>query len=246
MEDLNSPCPALVVITGVSRGLGNAMVREFDRCGLRVAGCARSRDAIESLAFRYPEHCFHVVDVSDDRQVKHWADQVIERCGVPKIVINNAAVLNARDTLWRLSDQDFSHVLDINVKGVVNVLRHFIPSMINCKDGFVINLISRWGRHVEERLTPYCASKWAVVALTRALAQELKSTGLAAIGLNPGIVRTEMLERYLGNAKELTSYLSSAEWAQIAVPLMLGFTIEDSGKTFSVSAQHHTVITEIA
>jgi NAD(P)-dependent dehydrogenase (short-subunit alcohol dehydrogenase family) len=246
MVNLSTPRPALVVITGVSRGLGRAMVHEFDHCGLRVAGCARSREAIESLGLRYPEHDFQIVDVSEDRQVRNWAAQVTERYGAPKIVINNAAVLNVRETLWHLNDEEFSQVLDINVKGVVNVLRHFIPTMMVRKDGFIINFISRWGKHVEERLTPYCASKWAVVALTRALAQELASTGIAVIGLNPGVVRTEMLKRYLGNTEELGSYPSSDEWAQIAVPLMLSFTIKDAGKTYSVSPQHRNIISGIA
>lgn len=245
MANLSTPSPAVVVITGVSRGLGRAMVQEFDRCGLRVAGCARSLNAIESLRLRYHEHDFQTVDVSNDQQVRNWAAQITERYGAPKIVINNAAVLNARETLWNLNDEEFSGVMDVNVKGVANVLRHFIPSMIARKEGFVINLVSRWGEHVEELLTPYCASKWAVVALTRALAQELGSTGIAAIALNPGIVRTEMLKRYLGNTEEFESYPSSDEWAQIAVPLILSLTIEDAGKTYSVS-QHRNITSKIA
>jgi NAD(P)-dependent dehydrogenase (short-subunit alcohol dehydrogenase family) len=246
MVSLSNPCPAVVVITGVSRGLGRAMVHEFDRRGLRVAGCARSRDAIDSLGLRYPKHDFRVVDVSDDCQVRDWAAEVTERYGAPKIVINNAAVLNAREPLWKLDDQEFSKVLDINVKGVVNVLRHFIPSMMVRRDGFVINLISRWGKQIEERLTPYCASKWAVVALTRALAEELVSTGIAAISLNPGIVQTEMLKRYLHNTDELDSYPSADEWAQIAVPPILSFTIQAAGKTYFLSSHDRHIVWNIA
>ena len=221
-----------VVITGVTRGLGRAMVDEFIRLGHTVFGCARTKDQIEGLVGIYPKHDFQCVDVASDAQVKAWAKNLLKMYGPPDFVLNNAAVINPKASLWEVGDREFSEEIDINVKGVVNVIRHFAPSMIKRKKGVIVNFSSRWGQKIEKKMAPYCATKWAVVALTQVLAEELKSSGIAAIGLNPGIVRTGMLQRYLGNGSTFgtSNYLTPVDWAKIAVPFILRLRLKDTGK----------------
>jgi len=227
-----------IVITGVTRGLGRAMVDEFVRLGHIVSGCGRTKSEIERLVQLYPEHDFQVVDVASHLQVRAWAEHLIEKHGAPRLVLNNAAVLNAKAPLWEVSDQDFSNEIEVNIKGVVNVIRHFAPSMIGRRRGVIINFCSRWAVDVEKLMGPYCATKWAVIALTRVLAQELQEHGVAVIGLNPGIVQTAMLKRYLsGNgAAEMSDYLTPNEWAAIAVPFILRLSLKDTGKLRHVLA----------
>src|SRR5678815_4849889 len=101
----------VIVITGVSRGLGEAMVAEFTCAGHTVAGCARSPKAIESLANIYkPPNAFAEVDVA----VAAWAKNVVENLGPPDLLINNAAIINRNAPLWRVSADEFSRVIDIN------------------------------------------------------------------------------------------------------------------------------------
>ena len=212
------------------------MVREFVRLGHTVFGCARTEDEIEELIRMHPRHDFQTVDVSSDGEVKAWAERLLKKYPPPDFVLNNAAVVNLKASLWEVGDQEFSYEIDINVKGVVNVIRHFAPSMISRKRGVIVNFTSRWGTKFEKQMAPYCATKWAIVALTRALAEELRPEGVAAVGLNPGIVKTGMLQRYLGNTgtPDMSSYPTPEEWAKIAVPFILRLRLRDTGKLRNV------------
>ena len=218
----------VVVITGVSRGLGRAMVEEFVRSGHRVAGCARSEKEVQALGsnFRAP-HFFAVADVADDGAVADWARRVIDALGPPDLLINNAALINRNAPLWRVSADEFAQVIDVNIKGVVNVIRHFVPAMLPRKNGVIVNFSSGWGRSTDAEVAPYCATKWAIEGLSQALAQELPS-GMAAVALNPGIINTDMLRSSFGGSA--TAYPSPQQWAKRTVPFLLSITADQNGQ----------------
>ncbi len=217
-----------VVITGVSRGLGRAMVEEFIRLGHRVAGCARSPAAVEELAARHGSgHDFRVVNVADDAAVQAWAEAVLAAHSAPDLLLNNAAIINRNAPLWKVPARDFSDVIDVNIKGVVNVLRHFVPAMVARGRGVIVNFSSGWGRSTDAEVAPYCATKWAIEGLTQALAQELPA-GLAAVPLNPGIIDTAMLRSCFGGSA--SNYPSPEEWARRAVPFLLQLGPRDNGQ----------------
>lgn len=121
---------------------------------------------------------------------------------------------------------------DAVVNSTANLLRHFLPAMIEHGSGLIINFSSGWGRTSATGFAPYCASKWAIEGLTRTLAQELPK-GLAAIPLNPGIIDTDMLRRSFG--EEAAEYESAAVWAERAVPFILKLTPRQNGKALTVS-----------
>jgi NAD(P)-dependent dehydrogenase (short-subunit alcohol dehydrogenase family) len=222
----------LIVMTGVTRGLGRALAVAFGKLGHTVAGCGRSADLVQALgdALGAP-HDIAVVDVSRDKAVDAWADRVLRAHGAPDLLINNAAWINPNAPVWEVSADEFDRVIDINVKGVANVLRHFVPSMIARGKGVVVNMSSGWGRSTSPEVGPYCASKWAVEGLTRALAQELPR-GLAAVPLNPGIIDTDMLRSAFGN--KASHYVGPDEWARSAVPFLLKLGPRDNGKPLTV------------
>ncbi|MBP9900899.1 MAG: SDR family oxidoreductase [Verrucomicrobia subdivision 3 bacterium] len=226
------PSGELILITGVTRGLGRAMVDEFARRDHKIAGCGRSVREIEQLraAIGSP-HEFYAVDVADDDAVKTWASVVLNSQGVPDLVLNNAGVINANARLWEVSAREFSEVVDVNLKGVANVIRHFAPEMVKRKRGVIVNFSSGWGRATDAEVAPYCATKWAVEGLTQALAQELPSS-MAALALNPGIINTDMLRSCFGDAA--TNYPSAQEWASVAVPFLLQLGPGDNGKQRTV------------
>ncbi len=217
-----------VLITGVTRGLGRAMAKEFARLGHSVVGCGRSRREIEELRKDLGKpHDFAMVDVASDEEVRNWAAGVLKSHGAPELLLNNAAVINRNARLWEVSAAEFSQVLDVNVKGTVNVIRHFVPAMIKRKAGVIVNFSSGWGRSTDAEVAPYCASKWAVEGLTQALAQELP-TGMAAAALNPGVINTSMLQSCFGGSAG--SYIAPEDWAKRAVPYLLKLGPRDNGK----------------
>ncbi|MGH7939857.1 MAG: SDR family oxidoreductase [Limisphaerales bacterium] len=221
-----------IIITGVSRGLGRAMAEEFIRLGHPVVGCGRSGEAIAGLKKRFtPPHDFAVVDVSSDEQVAAWADRVLKSHGPPDLLVNNAALIARNAPLWKVPAKEFSDVIDVNIKGVANVIRHFVPAMVARRAGVIVNFSSGWGRSADAEVAPYCATKWAIEGLTNSLSQELPD-GMAAIPLNPGIIDTDMLRSSFGNAAN--GYPAPAEWAKSAAPFLLKISPKDNGRQMTV------------
>jgi len=227
-----APLQRLVLITGVSRGLGRAMAQGFAGLGHTVIGCGRSRKPVAELQARLgAPHRFDTVDVADDAAVKAWAAEVLKSHGTPDLLINNAALINRNAPLWKVPAREFDAVIDVNIKGVANVIRHFVPAMVKPGRGVIVNFSSGWGRSVDAEVAPYCASKWAIEGLTRSLAQELPK-GMAAVPLNPGIIDTDMLRQCFGG--DAGHYPTAERWAEAAVPFLLGLGPKDNGKPLTV------------
>jgi NAD(P)-dependent dehydrogenase (short-subunit alcohol dehydrogenase family) len=134
--------------------------------------------------------------------------------------------------LWEVEPEEFSRVIDVNIKGVFHVIRAFGPSMIRKGTGVIVNFSSGWGRSTSPEVAPYCATKFAIEGLTQSLAQELPS-GLAAVPLNPGVIDTEMLRSCFGEGA--ASYPKPAEWAKNAVPFLLSLNEQHNGRSLTVS-----------
>ena len=222
----------VILITGATRGLGRAMVHEFVRLGHIVLGCGRSKADVDKLRRQLgTPHDFYSVDVASDEEVKSWASLLLNTHSPPDLLLNNAGVINRNARLWEISPREFSQVIDVNLKGAANLIRHFVPAMLQRKRGVIVNFSSGWGRSTDAEVAPYCASKWAIEGLTQSLAQELP-TGLATVALNPGIIDTDMLRSCFGSSA--AHYPSPEEWARTAVPFLLGLGPTDNGKQLEV------------
>lgn len=221
-----------IVLTGCTRGLGRTMADYFVRTGATVFGCGRSRSVVGTLtAENGSNHHFAVVDVSIDAEVKKWAQEIIAKHGPPDFLINNAGVIAPNAPLWEVSAEDFARVIDVNIKGVASVIRHFVPAMVARGHGTIVNFSSGWGRTTSPEVAPYCASKWAIEGLTQALAQELPR-GMSAVALNPGIIDTEMLRSCFGESAG--HYPDAAEWIQAAGPFLLKLGARENGRSLTV------------
>jgi NAD(P)-dependent dehydrogenase (short-subunit alcohol dehydrogenase family) len=220
-----------ILITGVGRGLGLAMTAGFAKLGHTVLGCTRSPERVDRLHQQYgPPHRFDVVDVAQDQQVADWAKAVLAD-GPPDLLLNNAAIVNRNAPLWEVPPDEFADVIDVNIKGVYHVLRHFLPAMVAARSGVVVNFSSGWGRSTSPEVAPYCATKYAIEGLTLALAAELPA-GMCAVPLNPGIINTDMLQSCFG--ADAGSYPSPQQWAAKAVPFLLGLGPRHNGQSLTV------------
>ncbi|PEF06358.1 short-chain dehydrogenase [Bacillus thuringiensis] len=224
-----------VIITGVTQGLGRAMVDRFDELGWNIYGCGRSKDKIEELKKQYSKiHDFQVIDVSDSQQVNNWANYILNRHTAPDMIINNASIVNQNAQLWKITAQEFENVMNVNVNGVVNVIRAFVPAMVARKEGIIINMSSSWGREGEAELAPYCASKFAIEGITKSLALELPH-GMAVVALDPGgSISTPMLKscapQYINESP------TPETWSHKAIQYILNITIDKNGDSLTCPA----------
>ena len=221
-----------IVITGITRGIGRGLVEEFDRLGHKIIGCGRSVDQVSELQNALgSDHHFSAVDVTDDALVADWASKMLQAHGAPDLLINNAAIINRNSPLIDVPVSEFDAVIDINIKGVANVSRHFVPAMIERNQGVIVNLSSGWGRSTSPDVAPYCATKWAIEGLSKAMADELPS-GLACVPLSPGVVNTEMLQSCFGGGAD--SARKPEAFAKVAAPFIIALGPKDNGQSLTV------------
>uniref|UniRef100_A0A0D6R865 3-oxoacyl-[acyl-carrier-protein] reductase n=1 Tax=Araucaria cunninghamii TaxID=56994 RepID=A0A0D6R865_ARACU len=226
----------LILITGVSKGLGRVLAAELASRGHILIGCARSEERLATLRTQLcaedpSKHLFQTADVSSDASVREFAKVVIETKGVPDIIVNNAGIINKNGKIWEIPADEFDSVIDINLKGTANILRHFLPHMIAKKRGIVVNLSSGWGRSAAGEVSPYCASKWAIEGLTKSVAKEVPS-GIGIIALSPGVINTDLLTSCFGASAAM--YQSPENWAPHAATAVLGLTAAENGASLNV------------
>lgn len=201
------------------------MVEGFQAKGWQVSGCARK---VGEMGEGY----FEEVDVCDADAVSAFCKAAVEKMGAPDLLVNNAALINSPGPLWEVTEEDFGKVVDVNIKGVANVIRAAVPMMIERGTGVVVNFSSGWGRSVSSEVAPYCATKWAMEGLSLALAEELPE-GLAAVALNPGVIDTEMLRKTWGEGA--AGFPTAEEWGRVAVPFLEGLSGSDNGRSLTVA-----------
>jgi len=221
-----------ILVTGVTRGIGRALVERLAGMGHSIIGCGRSAAELEALARGLgAPHRFDQLDVADWEAVRTWADELVGLGTVPDLLVNNAGVINRNAPLWRVPQSEFDLVIRTNVCGTANLIRAFLPAMIDRGSGVVVNISSGWGRSTAPEVAPYCASKYAVEGLSAALAQDLPP-GLAAVAVNPGVIDTEMLRSCWGDGAAACP--SPDEWADRAAPFLLDLGPEQNGRALTV------------
>jgi NAD(P)-dependent dehydrogenase (short-subunit alcohol dehydrogenase family) len=221
-----------ILITGITRGLGRALAERWAHEGHRLAGCGHSSDSVDKAKNIF-NHLVRVdrVDTTDPDAVLTWAKDLESSGFVPDLLINNAAMMNNPNPLWDVPPEEFSRLIDVNIKGCANIIHAFLPGMIKTGKGIVVNMSSGWGRSTSPEVAPYCASKWAIEGLSQALAQELPP-GLACVALNPGIINTEMLQQCWGESA--WSYPAPDQWALTAAPYILTVDATLNGRSLTV------------
>lgn len=224
--------PKIVVITGCTRGLGRAMVPRFAKAGWNMAGCGRNGKDVTDLQSGLPApHLFQVCDVSQEGDIAAFCAAILERFGAPDLVLNNAAIINPNAPLWETSAEEFSRIVDINIKGPAAMMRHLLPAMLERGSGVVVNFSSGWGRSTAAEVAPYCATKYAIEGLSMATAQDTQGK-VAVIPMNPGIIDTDMLRSTFGGSAG--GFPDAEDWADRAVPYFMKLGPKDNGRPLTV------------
>ncbi|MBI1248036.1 SDR family NAD(P)-dependent oxidoreductase [bacterium] len=222
----------VVVITGASSGLGEATARLLSSEGAAVVLAARRADRIEALAKELSGNGGKALavptDVTDQKQVQALVDKAVDAFGRIDVMLNNAGLMPLAP-LEDLKTDEWDQMIDVNLKGVLNGIAAALPHMKKQKSGHFINVSSVYGHKLGPAATVYCATKFAVRALSEGLRQEVKPYNIRTTVISPGAVATELLE-HISDEKiqsETKSFVS-----QIAVPAetfarMVAFAINE-------------------
>ena len=182
-----------VIITGASRGIGEAAAEVFAEAGAKVALLARGADAIEAIAARIGPSAMAIpCDVSRFEDVAGAIESAEAAFGPTEVLINNAGVVEPVSHLATSDPDAWGKVIDINLKGVYYGMRAVMPGMIARGHGSILTISSGAAHGPVEGWSHYCASKAGVAMLTRMVHKEAGEAGVRAIGLSPGTVATQM------------------------------------------------------
>ncbi len=185
----------VAVITGGGSGIGASLAEACAAQGMRVVVADINGDRAEAVASELPDDTAFgkAVDVSDAQQVQELADFAFDTFGAVHLLCNNAGV-SPVGRVWDYSDEDFRWLVGVNLFGVANGLRSFVPRMIEQGEGHIVNTGSGASFVSTPRLGPYCATKHAIVGLSEALRYELDGTGIGVSVLVPAGVNTNIME----------------------------------------------------
>lgn len=197
----------IVFITGASSGIGAACAREFAKQGAKLLLCARRLEKINELAaelqseYKVDIYAFQL-NVTQHTQVTKTLDSLPLEWKKIAILINNAGLAAGLDSIQEGSVQDWEEMIDTNVKGLLYVTKAILPQMIANNAGHIINIGSIAGHYVYPKGAVYCASKYAVKALTNGLRMDLFGTKIRVSTVDPGAVETNFsIVRFKGDTK---------------------------------------------
>jgi len=185
----------VALVTGGSRGIGQAIARALAERGARVAICSRDAGAVRRAADEISPGGGRVLatraDVAEKADVRALVRDIVTRWGQVHILVNNAGI-SARTPIESEDDARWLQVLSVNVVGAYYVTREVLGHMPNHDGGRIINISSVLGRFGVPAYTAYCTAKHGIIGFTRALALEVVGRGITVNAICPGWVETEM------------------------------------------------------
>lgn len=195
----------IVLITGATSGFGKAIAEKFAAGGWNCIITGRRADKLHTIAdqlrSQYPVRILSLVfDVRDREQVQQNLSNLPPEWHDVQVLVNNAGLALGRDFIQEGNTEDWDTMIDTNVKGLLYVTRAITPYMVAKQHGHIINIGSIAGKEVYEKGNVYCASKFAVDALSRSMRIDLLPHKIKVTAINPGAAETEFsLVRYKGD-----------------------------------------------
>ena len=224
----------VVIITGASSGVGEATARRLGASGAKLMLAARREDRLKDLVAAIEKTggtvAYRVTDVADRAQVQALAEATLETYGRIDVLVNNAALMPS-SPLDQIKVDEWDQMIDVNIKGVLYGIAAVLPTMRQQKSGHAINLSSIAGHKVVPGAAVYCATKYAVRAISEGL--RLESNGeIRSTIISPGAVATE------GLLRQSNGEIRSTNISPGAVATDLTSTITDGETTSWVNQQY--------
>ena len=197
----------IALVTGATRGIGKAIALKLASEGATVLVNYRGQNQEKALATKQEIEqaggtCFLINgDVASFQQTKEMFDQIKKEFGRLDILVNNAGI--TRDQLiLRMKEEDFDQVIDVNLKGTFNCMKHATRLMMKQKSGRIVSLSSVVGVMGNAGQVNYAASKAGIIGMTKSLAREVAKKGVTVNAIAPGFIQTDMTDVLSGDVKE--------------------------------------------
>jgi len=201
---------AVVIITGGGTGIGRATALLFAERGAKVVVCGRRPEPLRGTVWLINQRDGDALalpcDVRDLAQVTSMVKVVLQRFGKIDVLMNSAGVAVAKSVV-DTTEEEWDEMLDTNLKGVFLCCKAVLPSMVEACNGVIVNVSSTLGKTGIANMGAYCASKFGVIGLTQALAEELKPQGIRVYAVCPGSTYTDLHRGVVGE-----------EMAKLAMP----------------------------
>jgi NAD(P)-dependent dehydrogenase (short-subunit alcohol dehydrogenase family) len=186
-----------VVITAAAAGIGRATLETFVAAGARVCVCDADAERLEQLRASLPTVGAMVADVSDPAAVDALFDMTLAKLGGLDILINNAGIAGPTARIEDIEPEVWARTVEVNLTGQYLCARRAVPQIRAAGGGSIVNLSSAAGRFGFPLRTPYAASKWAVIGLSKSLAIELGRDQIRVNAICPGAVEGDRIERVI-------------------------------------------------
>jgi NAD(P)-dependent dehydrogenase (short-subunit alcohol dehydrogenase family) len=222
-----------VLVTAGASGIGHAIAGALLEDGARVHVCDVSEEALEACRGNLPGVSVSRADVSVEEDMDRLFQEVRTQLGGLDVLVNNAGIAGPTGGIDEIDPADWRRTIDVNLNGQFFCARLAVPMLREAGDGAIINISSVAGRLGYAFRTPYAATKWAIVGLTKSLAIELGPIGIRVNAILPGIVEGPRMQRVIASRADQLG-LSYAEMEQRyleKISLRRMVTVEDVAST---------------
>jgi len=184
------------IVTGAATGIGEAIARRLANAGAAVAVADLNLDGATKVARSIGGEAFPLqIDIARSAAVNAAIASVIEKRGQIDVLANNAGIAGKAAPLWEQSDEDWTSVIAVNLLGVVYCTRAVLPHMRKRKYGRVVNIASIAGKEGNPNMSPYSATKGAVITFTKSIGKEVATDGICVNAVAPAVIRTQILDQ---------------------------------------------------
>lgn len=193
----------VALVTGASRGIGAAIARRLHSDGYHIVATATSTAGCEQIVAALGENGVQAetLRIDDPESIAGLYDRLEASCGIPSVLVNNAGI-TADNLAMRMSDEQWTSVIDTNVNGLFRIIKPALRAMIKARYGRIINISSVVARMGNPGQTNYVASKAAIEGYSRALAMELASRNITVNVVAPGFIATDMTNELTQSQQE--------------------------------------------
>jgi NADP-dependent 3-hydroxy acid dehydrogenase YdfG len=216
-------------VTGATSGIGHATAFELARQGYRIIATGRRAERLQELKQELKDVPVYTLefDVRDREAAQKAVGSLPEDWKQVEVLVNNAGNAHGMAPIQSGSVEDWDAMIDINVKGLLYVTQAVLPLMLQHKKGHIVNIGSIAGKEVYPNGNVYCASKYAVDALSKAMRMDLVQEGIRVSEVNPGLVETEFSEvRFKGDKKRAATVYNGLEALQAQdIAELIGFIV---------------------